>query len=94
VGADQDTAEDAYQDASWGALLAAKDETIAALREQLAQVNERDRENRRIIAALTQRLPELPSRRPAASSAEWAKGEEAGREEIGMSIGSDEHQER
>ena len=29
-------------------------ETIAALREQLAQANERDRENRHIIATLTQ----------------------------------------
>jgi hypothetical protein len=34
-------------------------ETIATLREQLAQVNERDRENRRIIAALTQRIPAI-----------------------------------
>jgi hypothetical protein len=29
-------------------------ETIAALREQLAQANERDRENKHIIATLTQ----------------------------------------
>src|SRR5215208_1290949 len=35
-------------------------ETIAALQEQLAQANERDRENRRIIAALTQRIPAMP----------------------------------
>jgi len=34
-------------------------EAIAALREQLAQANEWDRENRRIIAALTQRIPEI-----------------------------------
>jgi hypothetical protein len=32
---------------------------IATLREQLAQANERDRENRRIIAALTQRIPAI-----------------------------------
>jgi len=69
----QDTAEDTYQDASRDALLAAKDETIAALWEQLAQADERDRENRRIIAALTQRVPELPSARSAASPAEWAE---------------------
>jgi len=55
--ATQDTAQDRYRDASQDALLTAKDETIAALREQLAQANERDRENRRIIAALTQRIP-------------------------------------
>jgi hypothetical protein len=51
----QDAAEDAYRDS----LLAAKDETIAALREQLEQANERDRENRRIIAALTSRIPAI-----------------------------------
>jgi hypothetical protein len=46
------------------AALRAKEETIRLLREQLEQANERDRENRRIIAALTSRIPELP---PAAS---------------------------
>src|SRR5215218_5957195 len=40
-----------------GALISAKDETIAALREQLERADERDRENRRIIAALTARIP-------------------------------------
>ena len=39
---------------------------IAALREQLAQANERDRENRRIIAALTQRIPAIEA--PAEAS--------------------------
>jgi len=34
-------------------------EEVAYLREQLAQANERDRENRRIIAALTQRIPAI-----------------------------------
>jgi hypothetical protein len=33
---------------------------VAHLRRQLEQANERDRENRRIIAALTGRIPELP----------------------------------
>jgi hypothetical protein len=51
------------------ALISAKDETIAALREQLEQANERDRENRRIIAALTSRIPaiEAPAETPEAS---------------------------
>ena len=39
---------------------------IDSLERQLEQANERDRENRRIIAALTSRIPELP----AASSSE------------------------
>ena len=65
----QDMAEDVSQDVSrdaLAALLEAKDETIAALREQLDQANERDRENRRIIAALTSRIPaiEAPSEPP------------------------------
>jgi hypothetical protein len=34
-------------------------EQVAYLREQLAQANERDRENRRIIAALTSRIPAI-----------------------------------
>ncbi len=55
----QDTAEDTSQAVSRDALLAAKDETIAALKEQLDQANERDRENRRIIAALTSRIPSI-----------------------------------
>ena len=55
----QDTTEDAYRDVSRDALLEAKDETIAALQEQLEQANERDRENRRIIAALTSRIPAI-----------------------------------
>ena len=46
---------------SWDAetIVAAKDETIRALREQLDRAEERDRENRRIIAGLVQRIPEL-----------------------------------
>jgi hypothetical protein len=44
---------------------------IAALREQLEQANERDRENRRIIAALTSRIPQLeaPAETPEAYEA-------------------------
>jgi len=36
------------------------EDELAHLRRQLEQANERDRENRRIIAALTTRIPELP----------------------------------
>jgi hypothetical protein len=41
---------------------------VAHLREQLEQANERDRENRRIIAALTSRIPaiEAPQEAPDA----------------------------
>jgi hypothetical protein len=50
-------------------LLEALRDQIRDLREQLGQANERDRENRRIIAALTSRIPELeaPSQEPRES---------------------------
>jgi excisionase family DNA binding protein len=59
VDATQDTAEDIYRDTSQDDLLLAKDETIVTLREQLAAERDANRENRRIIAALTSRIPEL-----------------------------------
>jgi excisionase family DNA binding protein len=74
----QDTAQDRYQDASQDALLTAKDETIAALREQLAQANERDRENRRIIAALTSRIPAIEAPQEVSESSETVE-EQQGR---------------
>jgi hypothetical protein len=49
------------------ALMAAKDETILILTEQLGRAEERDRENRRIIAGLVQRVPELEPAREATS---------------------------
>jgi excisionase family DNA binding protein len=70
--ATQDTTEDAYRETAQDALLSAKDETIAALREQLAQAHERDRENRRIIAALTSRIPAIEA--PADDGAPDARG--------------------
>ena len=53
-------------------LLTSKDETIRLLREQLDQANERDRENRRIIAALTQRIPAIEP--PAETPSEAREG--------------------
>jgi hypothetical protein len=46
-----------------GALISAKDDLIATLREQLQAERRANEENRRIIAALTQRIPELPAPR-------------------------------
>jgi hypothetical protein len=43
---------------------------IDSLERQLEQANERDRENRRIIAALTSRIPELPAGTPQAVSSD------------------------
>src|SRR5215218_4128389 len=70
---DQDTASKVHDtdqpQSAPDALISAKDETIAALREQLEEANERDRENRRIIAALTSRIPQLeaPTEPPGGS---------------------------
>jgi excisionase family DNA binding protein len=41
------------------ALISEKNARIELLERQLTEANERDRENRRIIAALTQRIPQL-----------------------------------
>jgi hypothetical protein len=43
---------------------------IESLEHQLEQANERDRENRRIIAALTSRIPELPAPQEPSESPE------------------------
>jgi len=76
---DQDAASnvhDTYQPQSdAAALISAKDETIAALREQLEQANERDRENRRIIAALTSRIPAIEAPPDARESSETLEDE-------------------
>jgi excisionase family DNA binding protein len=64
------------------ALISEKNARIELLERQLTEANERDRENRRIIAALTQRIPELPpassqSTQDAPQSPETATVEEA-----------------
>ena len=59
------------------ALMAAKDETIRILTEQLGRAEERDRENRRIIAGLVQRVPELEAS-PAARESPVSASEERG----------------
>lgn len=53
-------------------MLQRADSEIAYLRERLAAADERDREQRRIIAALTARIPELPNAPPEASDSEAA----------------------
>ena len=55
------------------ALISAKDETIATLREQLEAEREANRENRRIIAALTSRIPEIEAPREPPSEAPEAR---------------------
>ena len=55
-----DQADGQSNDYTAAALFESLQARIADLREQLEQAHERDRENRRIIAALTQRIPELP----------------------------------
>ena len=61
------------------ALLAAKDETIRILTQQLGRAEERDRENRRIIAGLVQRVPELEApQEPRGAREKASEGEEKG----------------
>ncbi len=56
------------------ALISEMRSRIESLEHQLEQANERDRENRRIIAALTSRIPELPAPQEASESPETAEG--------------------
>src|SRR5829696_654907 len=76
---DQDTASNVHDtdqpQSAPDALISAKDETIAALREQLEEANERDRENRRIIAALTSRIPAIEAPQEASEAAETVEKE-------------------
>jgi len=50
-------------------------EQVAYLREQLEEANERDRENRRIIAALTSRIPALEASQESSELAETVEEE-------------------
>ena len=63
-------------------LVEALREQIADLRGQLAEANAANRENRRIIAGLTQRIPELETASPAEQpGAPETVAEETGRSE-------------
>ena len=55
-------------------------EQVAYLREQLEEANERDRENRRIIAALTSRIPALEAPQESPEAAETVEEEPEGAE--------------
>src|SRR5215218_640177 len=57
------------------ALIAAKDETIQTLREQLAAWQEESRRKDHIIAALTERIPELEAAPEAREASQTASGE-------------------
>src|SRR5215212_2377586 len=50
-------------------------EQVAYLREQLEEANERDRENRRIIAALTSRIPAIEASQESSELAETVEEE-------------------
>jgi len=69
---------------------------IDSLERQLEQANERDRENRRIIAALTSRIPELeaPSSSQPRESPEMASDEQQGRGPVPNAGGTQEGTER
>jgi len=53
-------------------------ERVASLERQLNEANDRDRENRRIIAGLTQRIPELPAAEPHTSPSDVHGASESG----------------
>jgi hypothetical protein len=59
-----DTGADTSATHERDALISAKDETIALLRQQLEAERQSSAELRRIVAALTSRIPELPAASP------------------------------
>jgi len=94
-GQDQDAAQAIDQ----GPLVESLQDQVEYLRDQLRRANERDRENRRIIAALTQRIPaieapaEMPGQEPP--EATTAATEQPGRMEPQPSVeGAHEGTER
>jgi hypothetical protein len=79
-----------------GPLEAQMQARIDSLERQLEQANERDRENRRIIAALTSRIPELeaPSSSEPPRSPGMAGDEQQGRGPVPNAGGPQEGTER
>jgi hypothetical protein len=68
------------QDTERGALISAKDETIATLREQLQAERQAHAEARRIIAGLVERIPAIEASQEATEAAETVE-EQQGRGE-------------
>jgi hypothetical protein len=89
---DDQTTDQPQSDVS--ALISAKDETIEALREQLEEANERDRENRRIIAALTSRIPAIEAPQEASEDAETVEEAPEGPEPHSATGGAQEDTQR
>ena len=75
--ADQNT----EQNADPSALIAAKDETIRTLREQLESERKANEENRRLLAGLIERMPALESGTEQHRSKEPPGAPETGEEE-------------
>jgi hypothetical protein len=65
-------------------------EQVTYLREQLDEANERDRENRRIIAALTSRIPAIEAPQEASDAAETVEEEPEGAEPRSATGGAQE----
>ena len=84
--ADQDTTGH-RQDSEPTALISAKDETIATLREQLQAERQAHSEARRLLAAALERIPAIEAPREASDATE-AADEQQGRGEPHPSAGS------
>jgi hypothetical protein len=73
---DDQTKSGPYVEVEPTALISEKNARIELLERQLTEANERDRENRRIIAALTQRIPQLEAPAEPRESPETATEQE------------------
>jgi hypothetical protein len=72
LGQDQPTEQPTDRPDEPNALISQMQGRIDSLERQLEEANERDRENRRIIAALTSRIPQLEAPREASEDPETA----------------------
>ena len=69
------TVQDESPETTGHTLIAAKDETIEELRDRVRALEEANRENRRVILALTSRIPQLEAPRGPTEDAETVEEE-------------------
>jgi hypothetical protein len=81
VEPDQDTVHAGSEGEASGELVAELRDRVGSLERELERAHERDRENRRIIAALTQRIPEIEAPPAEPPESPTAATEQSGRVE-------------
>jgi len=94
LGSDRPTERTPEGSGESGALTSQMQARIESLEHQLEEANERDRENRRIIAALTSRIPALEAPSRERESPETAEGQQDRGEAHSATGGAQEGEQR